>query len=286
MKLEAARSFLFVPGDQSEKIEKAFKSGADAVIIDLEDAVQTENKVSARNSLGSLNPHQKIDGALFIVRVNAFDTVECLDDLKAAIAAGVDAVVIPKFVPGAKAQAIDDAIKAIEIDLEVSAPVAVIALVESAEGVIGLINGSEIPDRVCRLALGAADFLGDLSLSAKAPQIYIDLAMASLVLASAMKKIAPPIASPHFTLRDAEGLRESSLHARAMGFGGRLCIHPDQIAIVRASFEIDSAELTWAQRVIAIWPNEEMSKGGAIVIDGELIDEAMVKRARAVIELL
>ena len=283
MQLKNARSFLFVPGDQSEKVEKAFKSGADAVIIDLEDAVRTENKVLARNSL---NSHQRMDGPFFIVRVNAFDTVECIDDLKAAITAGVDAIVIPKFVPGAKAHAIDSALNAIELELGVSAPVSVIALVESAEGVIALINGSEIPDRVCRLALGTADFLGDLGVSAKAPHIYVNLAMASLVLASAVKKIAPPIAAPHFTLRDNEGVRETCLHARAMGFGGRLCIHPDQVAIVKACFEIDSAELTWAQRVISIWPRENMCKGGAIVIDGELIDEAMVKRARAILELL
>ena len=283
MKAQQARTFLFVPGDQLEKIVKAFQSDADAVIIDLEDSVRSENKVLARNSLSR---RDNSDVPLLIVRVNELGSPEYLDDLKAAISVGADAIMIPKFVPGARAIAIDEDITQIENELGVLTPITVFGLIESSTAVVALINDSQIPSRVSRLALGMADLLHDLGVQTNTPGIFQDLAMASLVLASAVNTLSPPIASPHFTLRDSEGLRVSASRARSMGFGGQLCIHPEQIPVIKECFAVNADDQSWAQNVISHWNDLENNKKGAIVVDGELVDEAMIKRARAILKLL
>ena len=109
--------------------------------------------------------------------------------------------------------------------------------------------------------------------------------MAALVLASAHSQLGAPIDSPHFTIADSQGLREQSLFASEIGFGGKLCIHPVQLAIVEESFKSNVDQKDWATRVIEHWSDRDQ-KSGAILLDGALVDEAMVKQAKRILGLI
>ena len=282
-RIRAAGTFLFVPGDQPERIAKALKSSADAVIIDLEDAVRSENKTQARAELQLPPRHEP--GPLILIRVNAFASPEFEDDVARALELHVDGIVLPKFVPGISAIAIDEKLSSLELDAGRENALAAIGLIESTAGVLALLNSSRIPSRIERLAFGGADLYSDLGISFSAAGPNTDLAMAALVMASVHAQLGSPIDSPHFTIGDDLGLRGRSEYAASMGFGGKLCIHPNQLEIVAQSFSAREDESEWAQRVIERW-NQRDESSGALLLDSDLIDEAMVKRARQILGLL
>jgi citrate lyase beta subunit len=107
--------------------------------------------------------------------------------------------------------------------------------------------------------------------------------MANLVVASAAAGLAAPLASPHFALDDEAGLASATRRARDLGFGGALCIHPKQLATVNTQFRPSDEEWVWAQRVVDAWDDPAHRASGAIRLDGELVDEAMVRRARQIL---
>lgn len=284
--LLSACTFLFVPGDQPERILKALQAMADAVIIDLEDAVRPENKAAARAGLiPLLTPNKFNTSPLILIRTNEATSAEFTEDLKVALNLKVDAIVLPKFSPGASAVRADEVISKIEAGVGQTQPVSVIGLIESTEGILNLLSSSKIPDRVKRLAFGAADLYADLGVTYRASGPNTDLAMAALVLASAHSQLGAPIDSPHFTIADSQGLQVRSRFASEMGFGGKLCIHPDQLAIVQESFQVNVNERDWATRVIERWSDRDQ-KLGAILLDGALVDEAMVKQAKRILGLI
>lgn len=285
-RLLSARTFLFVPGDQPERILKAVQAKADAVIIDLEDAVRAENKVLARAGLTSLlSENRSVTGPLILIRTNEATSAEFTEDLKVALNLKVDAIVLPKFLPGASAVKADEIISKIEAGVGQTEPVSVVGLIESTAGVLNLLSSAAIPKRIKRLAFGAADLYADLGVTYRPSGPNTDLAMAALVLASSHSNLGAPIDSPHFKIADLQGLQERSRFASEIGFGGKLCIHPDQLAIVEESFKDDVNERDWATRVIERWSDRDQ-KLGAILLDGALVDEAMVKQAKRILGLI
>jgi len=284
--LLSARTFLFVPGDQPERILKALQAKTDAVIIDLEDAVRPENKASARAGLIPLLTPNKFDTSpLILIRTNEATSAEFREDLKVALQIKVNAIVLPKFSPGASASKADEIISDLEREFKQEHPLSVIGLIESTAGVLKLLSSAAIPKRIKRLAFGAADLYADLGVTYRASGPNTDLAMAALVIASANSELGAPIDSPHFTIADLPGLKERSLFAYEMGFGGKLCIHPDQLTIVAESFKVNVDQKDWATRVMEHW-NDRDQKSGAILIDGALVDEAMVKQAKRILGLI
>jgi citrate lyase subunit beta/citryl-CoA lyase len=218
--------------------------------------------------------------------VNAFGSADFVDDVEAAIDAGVDGIVLPKFVSARQASEMDDALSSIEGASDRSAPMPVIGLVESAAGLLGLSAPVSFPSRVLRLAFGAADLHADLRISYRAAGIHTDLAMAALVLASAAAGLAEPLDSPYFSPDDREGLTAAVRRARELGFGGSLCIHPQQIAVVNAEFGIGDTERAWAEQVLSAWSEPSNRGKGAIRVGDELVDEAMVRRARQIVDAI
>ena len=284
--LGEACSFLFVPGDQPERIAKALQLKTDAVIIDLEDSVSGENKELARKSIvkSISEPRSKI-GPLVVIRINAFSSPEFVLDLKVALLLNVDAIMVPKFVPGIEAESVDSAITALELELGRSDLLPVIPLIESTVGVLRLFSVSSFPKRVIRLAFGAADLYADLGVTYCESGPNSSFAMASIVMASVSCGLASPIDSPHFEIEDDLGLHTSSFFARDMGFGAKLCIHPKQLGIVATAFKRDLGEREWATQVMEKW-DQRIAGKGAIRVDGFLIDEAMIKRARHILSAM
>jgi citrate lyase subunit beta / citryl-CoA lyase len=279
--LRSARSFLFVPGDRPERVDRALASDADAVIVDLEDAVRADQKQVARSVVRTLRVGSS-GPPLVLVRVNAFGSPEFSDDVAAALEAGAAALMVPKLVPGPQADRLDEALSVIEHARGASAT-PVVGLIESAAGVLGLSSHVALPARFSRLAFGAADYYADLGLSYQPWGTHTEFAMATLVVASAAAGLAAPLASPHFALDDETGLAAASRRARDLGFGGALCIHLAQLATVNAQFRPSDAERVWAQRVADAWDDPAHRASGAIRVDGELVDEAMVRRARQIL---
>ena len=286
LSLSEARSFLFTPGDQPERIVKALQLKTDAVIIDLEDSVSAQNKELARKSIVKpIDEHRVTGGPLVIIRINAFSSPEFALDLKVALSLKVDAIMLPKFVPGSEAESVDKAIETMEQEFGRPNLLPVIPLIESTAGVLKLISVSSFPKRVIRLAFGAADLYADLGVTYSESGANSIFAMATIVMASVNCDLASPIDAPHFKIEDDLGLETSSLFAKDMGFGAKLCIHPEQLAIVASSFKPNLNEKKWASRVMEKWDQRSADKG-AILVDGFLIDEAMIKRARHILSIM
>jgi citrate lyase subunit beta/citryl-CoA lyase len=256
-----ASTFLFVPGDRPERFDKALGAGADLVIIDLEDAVAPENKSAALDStLAALAGDGVDSGFNVLVRVNGLDDARAITNGATGRLIGI---VIPKAEDPAEISAIAAALPA---------HCAVVALVETALGVANARAIAAVP-RVTRLAFGAIDFAADVDATASA---VFDAARAALVIASRAENKPAPIESPSTNFTDLSAAESDARAARAMGFGGKLCIHPAQIAPIRAGFEPTDDEIEWATRVIGL-------DGGAVQLDGAMVDKPVVDRARRIL---
>jgi citrate lyase subunit beta/citryl-CoA lyase len=261
-RLTLATTFLFVPGDKPDRFAKAFSSGADLVIIDLEDAVAPDLKTNAlNNALGALEGKGVPEGFHALIRVNG--NPEELRALSNAPRQRLDGIVLPK---AEYAQQIS------EVNSLVGEPLRVIALIETAKGVC---NALEIAGHssVTRIAFGAVDFAADVESNAYE---ILDFARAQLVVASRAHGKPAPIESPTTTFKDLAQVEENAARARSLGFGATLCIHPAQIAPAKAGFVPSPEEIDWAQQVVSL-------EGGATQIDGMMVDKPLVDRAKTIL---
>ena len=263
MSRAVARSYLYVPGNRPDRFDKACAAGADAVIVDLEDAVPPAEKPSARAALATwLSPARAV-----IVRINAADTEWFADDLAACDTTGVVGVVLPK------AEGIGDAV----VSLCRRNNLALLPLIETAAG-MALAEEIAATAGVQRLLFGTIDFQLELDIDGDGDEL---LAFRSqLVLASRLAGIQPPVDGPCTSWEDTELLMADSRRARKLGFGGKLCIHPKQIAAVNAAFSPSEAEVAWAQRVLAA---AKLSGGAAVAVDGRMIDRPIIRKAERIV---
>ncbi len=252
------RSPLFVPANRPDRFAKAAVSGADAIILDLEDAVAADAKDAARAALSvDFTPLP------VIVRINAAGTPPHDADLAAVAALRPAAIMLPKAETAAGCQAVARALGGIPL----------IALIETARGLAHARDIAALPE-VLRLAFGSVDFCADLG-SAPLREALLP-ARFELVLASRLAGIAAPIDGVTVQLDDPAISHDDAAHARALGMTGKLCIHPRQIAPVRRAFAPSDAEIDWARRVLA-------SGDGAVLVDGAMVDEPVRLRARAIL---
>lgn len=260
----AARSLLFVPGSRPDRFDKAMAAGADAVVVDLEDAVAAPDKSRAREALAAwVAPERAV-----IVRLNGADTDWFRDDLALCARPGVAAVMLPK------AERADD----IAV-LRAAGAIAVLPLVESAAGFAALpaIAGAA---GVQRLVFGSLDFQLDLGMR-DALEDELIFFRSQLVLASRLAGLQPPVDGVSTAIDDTERLRDDVLRARRLGFGGKLCIHPRQVADVHRHFAPSAAERAWAQRVLDA---AARSGGAAVAVDGKMVDKPVIARAQAILQ--
>lgn len=264
-KLASARSFLFAPGSEERKLRNALRSGADAVIADLEDGVAPQEKASARALVPRVLAEEESD-ALRLVRVNAAGSGLLAKDLAALAGTFVDALVLPKATP-----------EAVE-ELGPDGP-PLVALVETATGLRLSYELASQP-RVEALMLGALDLGVELGLEARPDGMEVLFARSKLVLDSAAAGIRGPIDQVRVDLRDAEGLEAETRLARSLGFRGKACIHPAQVDVVNAIFAPSEGELEHARRIVAVYEQTLAEGRGAVALDGELVDLPVVERAR------
>lgn len=259
------RSYLFVPGDRPDRFDNAVATSADFVVLDLEDAVLPKGKTSAREAIRSWLSK----GGRAAVRINGIGT-EWHEEDKALLATpGVVAVILPKAEEPA-------ALATFAAALPQGLPL--VPLIESA---LGIWNARELASvhGVMQLAFGSVDFLLDTGIETEGEALLY--ARSRLVLASAIARIAPPVDGVTIALDDEKQLRADIKAARSLGFGGKLCIHPNQVLAVHEGFAPDDATLAWARAVVAA---ARTSDAGAVRLDGKLIDRPIVERAQRVLE--
>jgi len=273
------RSFLFVPGHHARRIAKALDSPADAVIIDLEDAVPPAEKEAARaNAVAALA--ERGAPAVF-VRVNGAADSGCLDDVLAVTRPGLAGIVLPKAESAAQLHALDWALSQLEPRHGIApGTVELVPLVESARGVEDAPAIATATGRVRRLTYGVADYSLDLGLQPDPLEAGLAYLRARLVHASRATGREAPIDSVVVEIRDLERLRESALRARALGLGGKLCLHPDQVPVVNEVFGPGEQELARARLVVAAF-DEAVARGeAAVTVEGLFVDAPVAEAAR------
>ncbi|MFC0397718.1 HpcH/HpaI aldolase/citrate lyase family protein [Paraburkholderia rhizosphaerae] len=262
--MSAPCSYLFVPGNRPERFSKARNAGADAVIFDLEDAVQPAEKALARDAvLAGLDA-----AAPVYVRINGAQTEWFADDIAALAAhAGVAGIVLPKAEDSASIAAIR---KLAHARLTVS------PIIESARGYARLdeVCGAESVDR---LMFGTLDFQVDLGMEAHEDELIAF--RSGIVLASRLAGLAAPVDGVSTVIDDAQSIEADARHARRLGFGGKLCIHPKQLAAVHRAYAWSEAEYDWARRVLQA---VAQSGGAAVALDGRMVDMPVILKAQRI----
>jgi len=284
--MPAHRSYLFVPGDHARRIEKAFRSGADAVILDLEDAVAVGQKASARESVGEALEKPRPSGCRAYVRPNAVDTEFCFDDLMALVGPRLDGIVLPKVESAADLRMVDWLLANRERQrgIRVGA-IDLLPLVETARGVASLRAIATAGSRARRLTFGAGDLTRDLGLEWTAGEEELLGVRTELVLASRLGDLEPPIDTVCIQVRDSERFRRAARRGRQLGYQGKLCIHPDQVAIANEVFTPSAEEVAWARKVVEAFQEAEERNLASIQVEGQFVDYPIMERARRVLDL-
>jgi citrate lyase subunit beta / citryl-CoA lyase len=257
------RTYLFVPGDRAERFDKALAAGADAVVLDLEDAVAPDRKGPARKAVGErLAAATAADRERLVVRINDESTPWFDADLRLLADHGVAAVMLPKAERPAGVSRVRAACPGI----------AVLALIETARGVLNAEALAET-EGVHRLVFGTIDFALDLDLPGD--PVGFDHAASRLALASRAAGLPSPVAGVTPDIADTAKLLAELARARAHGFGAKLCIHPNQIVPIHAALRPSEAELDWARRVVAA----AETNAGAVQVNGRMVDRPVLLRA-------
>lgn len=262
--MKLAQTYLFVPGNRPERIAKALASGADRVIIDLEDAVPPADKVAARHAVAAvLGGLPSLDAVL--LRINDASTAWYADDLAMAASHQVSCVMLPQCESPLQVVAVLHVLQAGNPDARV------LPLIESARGVLAAAAIAAAPG-VERLAFGTLDYMAELDIE---PGPALDFAAIQLTLAACAAGLPSVIAGVTPAL-DAAQVQADMRHAKSLGLGAKMCIHPQQVQAVQAALRPEAAELDWARRVQAA---SAAAGGAAVQLDGQMIDRPVLLKA-------
>lgn len=266
-----ALTALFVPGDRPDRFSKAVTSGADLVIIDLEDAVAPAAKGKALSAVcEALMPgtETKLQA---LVRINARGStthgneIKALAEIAAIEGHGLLGIMLAKA---------EDPDYVAHLRKRLPEQLALVLLVESAAGIVHANEMARVPG-VSRLAFGAIDFALDID---SETEPVLDYAKAQLIIASRAASLPAPFDSPSIDIAEMEKVSESADEAKSFGFGGKLCIHPRQVEPVRNAFQPSPSQLQWARSVL-------QAEEGAAQVDGRMVDKPVRDRARRLLEV-
>jgi len=286
--LEPIRTALFVPGNRPDRVDKACQTGADVVIIDLEDAVPMADKVATR----SLVKEKIIQHSArnMLVRVNALETDLIRGDLEAIIAEGLNGIILPKVVQPENIEQINLLLLEVEQQKGISmGSVCLIPLIESAlavENAFSIANTQTSPERLYTLAFGAADYSLDMGIDLTLSGEELYYPRSRIAVACRAAAIEPPLDTPFMIdLKDRVALENDAYRAKQLGFQGKLCIHPNQISVCNAIFFPTDKEIEHANKVIEAFETAEAKGAAAIQLNGQFVDYPIVEKARRILTL-
>lgn len=277
------RSLLFVPGNSTKMIAKASASAADAIILDLEDAVDPDAKPEARKVVvDALSGPRK--GPRRYVRVNSLDTAWCRDDVEAVIPAGPDGIVLPKSLGPEDVARLSDLIEHHEPAVQKGETGIVVVCTETPSSTLSLAAKSWRHPRLAGLMWGGEDLSAAIGATGNRDdqgRYTGPFALArNLCLLAARAAEVVPIDAVFTDFRDIAGLRREANAARRDGFSAKVAIHPSQVEIINRCFTPTVEECRWAERVIAAF---ESSASGAVQLDGVMLDAPHLKQAQRII---
>jgi citrate lyase beta subunit len=273
----APRSLLFVPADQPRKVAKAVASGADAVIVDLEDAVAPARKLAARDGLATVVRGVDFSATRLLVRINAVGSALAQDDVLATLPANPAGYVLPKTET-------PEAVHQVRAWLHAhgAGERLIFPLIESALGILNLRDIVLTSGALAGLLFGGEDFVASIGAQATAERRELLYARSSVVTAAGAVGI--PAVDTVFTAHgDVDGLRADAMLARQLGFAGKLLIHPAQVAVVNDVWRVDSAEIAAARALLAAYDQHVAQGSGVFSYQGRMVDEAIMRRARQVL---
>ena len=253
---------LFVPGDRPDLSAKAAASGADAIIIDLEDAIAPQSKESARKAAC----RHDISSVPVILRINGAGTAWHADDLAALSAADIAAVMLPKAETSESIAAMSRAL---------GRPLPVIALIESAKGLGSLVQVLTAP-HIAAIAFGSLDYSVDLDCSPDWDSLVA--ARSEIVLRSRLAGLPGPLDGVTTNLTDQEITEQDAARARRLGFRGKLAIHPRQIGPILTAMSPTPDEIAWAKKVLT-----SVNDSALVAVDGDMVDAPVIARARRIL---
>lgn len=260
-----ARTYLFVPGNRPERFKKALASEADAVVLDLEDAVAVDDKSSARESVGTQLAGMSAEARRrVVVRINDIASSWFVIDLRMLLRSGGARVMLPKAESAAQIASVRGALPDADV----------LALIETARGVVAVDEIAAAPG-VSRLVYGTIDFALDLDLDTASGDEGLAYAAGRIAVASRAAGLAAPVAGVTPQFDDEVRLLSDLQQARRFGFGAKLCIHPKQIDAVHRALRPSPAAVEWALRVL----KAEAASPGAAKLDGRMVDRPIVLQA-------
>jgi citrate lyase subunit beta/citryl-CoA lyase len=282
------RTALFVPGNRPDRVEKAFNTEADVVIIDLEDAVPPSEKETSRSKVRE-KAAQYAD-RMILVRTNPLGSPFIEGDLEETVGQGINGIVLPKVEKIAHIYEINDLLRKIEKKRSLpEGAIRLFPLIESAAGVehiYEIVSAETKPKRTYTVAFGAADYTLDMGIEMTMDGAEIFYARSRISVACRAAGVAPPIDTPFMIdLNDVEALIADAKRAKKLGFQGKLVIHPKQIEPCNRIFSPTPEEIAHVEKIIRAFEDAEATGAGAVQLDGRFIDFPVVQRARDILAL-
>ena len=264
MKDFIARTYLFVPATRIERVAKARASGADTVIVDLEDAVAPGDKSLARDAAA----RGLSEAAQVFVRVNGAESPWLDDDLRMCAQAGVGGIVLPKT---------ESAEQVAHAAARLPRGTPILPLIESGRGFAALASLCAAA-QVQRLVFGTIDFQLDMGIVGEGDELLYF--RSGLVLASRVGGLQPPVDGVTVEIDDDARVREDTMRGKRLGFGAKLCIHPTQVAHVSECFRPSADEIAWARRIAEA---ARAANGAAVAVDGKMVDRPVILKAEEIL---
>jgi citrate lyase beta subunit len=265
------KTWLFCPGNDASKLEKALRTQADVVVIDWEDAVDSSKKREARDTTADVLTHMRTSQRV-LVRVNVAGSSSTTAELELLADLPIDGIMVPKC---------DDTTQIEEFD-RFGLPL--VPLIENANGLERVQDIVSSMHNVERIAFGSLDFFADIGVWWDGDSPLLSYARTRISIASRAAGLAAPIDGVYPLLEDLDGLTSDSRKAMRLGFAGKLVVHPRQVDPVRTAFSPNRAEIERARSLLQA--NERMKRQGVAVhvFDGELVDAPVLRLARLIVE--
>ena len=279
------RTLLFAPGNHPRRVEKALCLKADAVILDLEDAVAIAEKVATRAVV--VDALQSERSGLGYVRVNAYDTDFCFGDLLVVVAKGVDGIVLPKVETSSQLRSVDWVVSQLEREKRLPAGgIDIIPIIETGKGVANVHDIASAGTRVKRLSFGAGDYTKDMAMRWTRHEGELAHARAEIAVASRAAGLEAPLDTVWIHIKETDGCIKSAELVCDMGYQGKLCIHPDQVDPVNAVFTPSDEDVDFAKKVVKAFEDAETQGLASIQVDGYFVDYPIVDQAQRTLDLI
>jgi len=260
------RTLLFAPGNHPRRVEKALCLKADAVILDLEDAVAIAEKVATRAIV--VDALQSERSGLGYVRVNAYDTDFCFGDLLVVVAKGVDGIVLPKVETSAQLRSVDWVVSQLEREKRLPAGgIDIIPIIETGKGVANVHDIASAGTRIKRLSFGAGDYTKDMAMRWTRHEGELAHARSEIAVASRAAGLEAPLDTVWIHIKETDGCIKSAELVCDMGYQGKLCIHPDQVDPVNAVFTPSDDDVDFAEKVVKAFEEAEAQGLASIQVD-------------------